>query len=382
MTRTAKNFLLASSALAFGAGLATFGAGAQAGDVVLYNLPTTTALQAGAFATARSAMPMLTDISQLPKAAAAKVRAAQSATRGSAGTAKAPKAVANGKSAQGAAAGTRGFGTGNHPFTTKGAYSQFTQYPVPLTPWRQAGKLLFTRNGLNFICSASLIRRGIAVTAAHCVNTFGTPTFNSATSFQPARHDGLTPYGTIAAITVAVPSAYVNGTDDCTVAGVVCANDVALVILSSNPGTAIGWYGTGSNGFGYTNTPFLGQTAAQITQLGYPGAFDSGNRMIRTDSLGVFADPNNVQIGSDQTGGSSGGPWLVNFGVAPSSTSTVPSENNSNLVVATTSWGFTDPNIKIQGASRFGNNTRFPAPGDTNITALINAACAAFPASC
>lgn len=273
-----------------------------------------------------------------------------------------------------------GFGTGNHPFSTKGAYSAFSSSPTNLHPWRPAGKLLFTRSGGSFVCSASMIKKGIAVTAAHCVVTFGTGPFNSSTSFQPARYDATAPYGTIVATDIWVPTAYLVGTDTCTVAGVVCNNDVAVIRLASNVGTTTGWYAYGVNGYGYTNSTFLTKTAAAITQLGYPVAFNLGLRMMRTDSLGYFATPNNVIIGSDQTGGSSGGPWIVNFGTTPTSTSPAPTENVSNVVVATTSWGYTSGLVKVQGGSRFGNNTQFPVT--TNIQALVNAACAAFPASC
>jgi hypothetical protein len=67
-------------------------------------------------------------------------------------------------------------------------------------------------------------------------------------------------------------------------------------------------------GYGYTP-----QNIAQLTQLGYPVALDGGLLMQRTDSYG-FVDgnaSNNTVIGSLQTGGSSGGPWLVNFGIKP-----------------------------------------------------------------
>jgi hypothetical protein len=48
--------------------------------------------------------------------------------------------------------------------------------------------------------------------------------------------------------------------------------------------------------------------------------------------------------------------------------------------VATTSWGYTALTQKVQGASRFGNNSRFTTR--TNIGALVADVCAATPAAC
>ncbi|MGQ0486266.1 MAG: trypsin-like serine peptidase [Hyphomicrobiales bacterium] len=376
--RKLSSILLASLGILFGH--AMLDVGAEAADVTSYRLPNTVPMSAEAAAKAKPVLPMLKDASQLPRAEFVKIRGA-SATQGSAGSRSAPKAVSHSGANDDVA--PMGFGTANHPFTTKGAFSTFSSSPTNLHPWRPTGKLLFTRKGQNFVCSASMIKKGILVTAAHCVVDFGgTQTFNSATSFQPARFDATTPFGTIVGVQIFVPTAYRNGTDTCTVAGVVCENDVAVVALASNIGLTTGFYGVGVNGFGYTDSLFLGKNAALINQLGYPVLFNSGLRMIRTDSLGFFATPNNVIIGSDQTGGSSGGPWLVNFGATPVSGNTVPLENTSNVVVATTSWGFISGAIKQQGASRFGNNTKFPGPGPTNITALINAACALHPLKC
>jgi hypothetical protein len=61
--------------------------------------------------------------------------------------------------------------------------------------------------------------------------------------------------------------------------------------------------------------------------------------------------------------------------------------SSSNIVVGTTSWGFTTVGINVQGASHFGQNFEFPlaaygAHGAGNIGALVNAACTANPTVC
>lgn len=264
--------------------------------------------------------------------------------------------------------------------------------PVFLRPWRAAGKLTMTFPNGNFICSTSVINRRLLVTAAHCVHEYGQGFAGFATevSFQPGRHGSLLHAGTWTASSLLVPTSYINGTDVCTVSGIVCENDIAVVVLNTGTGTnagksiaqVTGQFGVTDNNLPYTN--FLEQQAAQITKLGYPGAFDGGLKMIRTDSLGYLEAPNNIILGSNQTGGSSGGPWIVNFGPSPSAPSVpVPSFDNPNRVVGTTSWGFGNVNnLKVTGASKFGHNTAFPASGLTNIRSLTNAACAANAANC
>ena len=73
-------------------------------------------------------------------------------------------------------------------------------------------------------------------------------------------------------------------------------------------------------------------------------------------------------------GGSSGGPWLINFGVRPSLTGTTAgTAPDENVVVGVTSWGFVSNTPKEQGASPFLSG---------NIVPLVNSACSAVPAAC
>jgi hypothetical protein len=72
--------------------------------------------------------------------------------------------------------------------------------------------------------------------------------------------------------------------------------------------------------------------------------------------------------------GSSGGPWLNNFGIRPMLTG----QNNGtafnpNVVVGVTSWGAIDQSVKRQGASPFTSN---------NITSLVTSACNSQPTAC
>ncbi len=275
------------------------------------------------------------------------------------------------------------------PFTTRKASTATGAHrTIRHMPYAAAGKLFMDSGSGVFVCSASIIDRGLLVTAAHCVADFGLDFNYISAWFQPARNKGAIYYGTFSVIDAYVPTVYLDGDDVCDPlsVGIVCENDLAVLVTASNGGEIAdvvgGYYGTANNNYGYvTDYPATGRTAALITQIGYPVALHGGSQMIRTDSLGEHDAYNNVYIGSDQTSGSSGGPWLVNFGTPITSRQTTePEDNLDNRVVATTSWGFNDDTIKLQGASRFGNNTNFPTT--SNIDALRNAACTDYPSKC
>ena len=98
--------------------------------------------------------------------------------------------------------------------------------------------------------------------------------------------------------------------------------------------------------------------------------------MERNDSHGFksASNANNTIIGSLMCGGSSGGPWLVNFGIRPALTGTTNgTAPNPNIVVGVTSWGYVSNAVKQQGASPFLS---------TNIVPLVNAACVSSNPAC
>jgi hypothetical protein len=98
--------------------------------------------------------------------------------------------------------------------------------------------------------------------------------------------------------------------------------------------------------------------------------------MERTDAQGstVASSSNNTVIGSLMTGGSSGGPWLVNFGVAPALAGTsFGKAPNRNVVVGVTTWGSTNTAVEEMGAAPFTSK---------NIVVLVNKVCGKTPAAC
>jgi V8-like Glu-specific endopeptidase len=269
--------------------------------------------------------------------------------------------------------GSQDYGTNNHPFTTARAdgYSQATNTHFP---YRAAGKLYFLISGASYICSASLIKPGVIVAAAHCVANYGASQFYSGWQFVPGYRNGAAPYGTWTVAEVFILAAYYNGTDNCATYGIVCPDDVAVLVLNSSagayPGNTTGWFGYYYGG-GFTSTGL-----AQVTQLGYPAGLNHANYMERNDSYGYISssNSNNTIIGSNMNGGSSGGPWVENFGLPAGLTGeTNGSFPYTNTVIGVTSWGYTSTANKEQGASPFTSG---------NIQNLVTSACAAFPGAC
>ncbi|MCC2097262.1 MAG: trypsin-like serine protease [Hyphomicrobiales bacterium] len=282
------------------------------------------------------------------------------------------------------------------------------QVPVASRPYRLTGKLWARWGSSWYVCTASLIKKGVLVTAAHCVHDFGEGVagFADEVLWFPANwYSGGGPFGSYAGTNWLVPTPYVNGTDTCDPngPGVVCNNDIATVILEEKSGYPAGnnlggWYGYGWNGYSYVDSPALGASrVASITQLGYPVAFDSGYQMQRNHSIGRFLQTvvnghflKNTEMGSAMTGGSSGGPWLVNFGTVPNvntNNASLGVAADPNIVVGVTSWGYITVGVNVQGASWFGQNFEFPNAnyggyGAGNIGALVQATCLATPAAC
>ena len=97
------------------------------------------------------------------------------------------------------------------------------------------GRLLFTADGRQFVCSASMIAPNLVITAAHCVAEFGQSTCYSEVSFTASQ------YGTNGYLYVAnwaaiyLPTSYYDGSDVCDpgAPGIVCENDIALVVLEN-----------------------------------------------------------------------------------------------------------------------------------------------------
>ena len=253
-------------------------------------------------------------------------------------------------------------------------------------PYLTAGKLWMRKGGSWSVCSGSLIGKGVVATAAHCIADWGGGTSGLASDvyFIPAatKNNSISstagPIGTWKAKNMIYPNCYINGTCTNYASGVLSSNDLALLVLGGSVSKlpyakGAGYYGYGWNGYGFTTgNSLISRTKklGQITQLGYPAAIgdsrsNRGGAMIRTDSMAVYYQPKrnvkNFIWGSQQTGGSSGGPEITNFGRGPSHSSGAGTgiKKSRNILVGVTSWGYTDNTQQVQGASWFGQNKEF-----------------------
>jgi V8-like Glu-specific endopeptidase len=269
---------------------------------------------------------------------------------------------------------SQAFGSANLDFTR----SRITPTTVnKQVPFKGVGKLFFTIPGQgDFQCSASAIANRLIVTAGHCMYGGG---FYTNWSYIPG-YDGTKagtaqrPFGTWIWSRGIVPGPYASSS------GTVVNNyDFGILELADQAfgGAPLTLFKKTKVKFN-TATGHLFDTA--VTMLGYPCNFDNCNIMQRNDSSdhrgsGVPAGQNGdhaYEYGSDMTGGSSGGPWVENFGDPQSAAPGGPAFNVRNTIVAVTSYGFTDPAVRILGASEF----------NADFTSIKNTACAFQAGNC
>ena len=214
-------------------------------------------------------------------------------------------------------------------------------------PYRAAGKFFFTQPGVgNFVCSAGVISRRVIATAGHCVHrgSGGAAGFYTNFLFVPAYRNGAAPFLTWNWAFVVVTGTWAAGGG-----GVPNAADYAMLevqdrIVGGVPrqlGSLTGWFGWQT----------LSLSRNHTTKLGYPVNLDNG-QLMHQELSGNFRNtsPNNVEYGSHSRGGSSGGPWVQNFGAAAAGQ--VGGLNpGPNRVVGVTSYGYVSTDPKVQGAS-------------------------------
>lgn len=244
---------------------------------------------------------------------------------------------------------------------------------VPLTadqtyPYRAAGKLFFTIPGAgNYVCSASVIKPRVVLTAGHCVHagSGGAAGFFTNFLFVPAFRDGAAPFQSWSASYVNTTPTWASGNG-----AVPNAADYGMIEMQDKViGGVNRRIGEITGELGYQLNSLIPN---HVTMLGYPCNLDSCQKMHQNMAESFVAvAPNNVEYGSDMGGGASGGPWVQNFGVA-STGQTGGLNPGRNRVVGVTSYGYTSTAPKALGASIF----------DARFTTLLNDLCAHKAGNC
>lgn len=234
-------------------------------------------------------------------------------------------------------------------------------------PYRTIGKLFFRQPGIGFfVCSGAVLRKRLILTAGHCVHSGsdGVDGFFEDFVFVPAYQEGNAPYGVWEAAVVWTTNSWATGgglVPNRADFGIIELGDERFRKGDRKVRKRIGDV-TGTLGY-RTNALLPNHTK----QVGYPVAYDLGEIMHQVDSQSFAAfDLETVLYGNDMSGGSSGGPWIENFG-RPAGGQTGGGQPFPNLVVGVASFGFIPPpDFKLAGSSIL--NDEF--------LALVDAACA------
>lgn len=180
-----------------------------------------------------------------------------------------------------------------------------TLYGVGTTPYpyRTIGKIFFTEDGEDYECSGASIGGRAVLTAGHCVSD-GAGTYHSNWIFVPSYQDGKEPYGRWIAFWLATLSEFHQKQDR--------ARDVGFAAVRDKKGRKL------SQRVGFLGFAYNLARLRHWNMFGYPGDEPwDGEFMVETQASYAYIDaavtPNAIGIGTSQTGGCSGGPWLLRF---------------------------------------------------------------------
>jgi len=169
-------------------------------------------------------------------------------------------------------------------------------------PYLVVGKVFFTRNKKNYVCSGSQIQSNTILTAGHCVNNKTEGGWSTNFIFCPNY-----PFGTcVSARWLYAWNSWTNSMQ--------WPYDYAMCTFGGKQ-TFFSWSGTG------WNQPITKST--QLEALGYPAAAPyDGQKMYQVTSTAVVPETISVggtmELANTMTGGCSGGPWWnLNLGMGP-----------------------------------------------------------------
>jgi hypothetical protein len=216
------------------------------------------------------------------------------------------------------------FGSANFVFSR---YRLFPDKAYIKFPYRTIGKLFFTVPGQgNYVCSASVVNaanQSVVWTAGHCLASPNPPnaaTFHTNFLFVPGRRAGVSPFGSWTATGAAAPNGWLQS-------GLAEYDHGALVMsrggLSNGKiGDVVGFLGFVANVARQQHWHLHGYPAGlRDLATTAPGVQFSGEHQeicaaawaTNDQPSGNINNPPTVGVGCDKTGGTSGGPWLIDM---------------------------------------------------------------------
>lgn len=198
-----------------------------------------------------------------------------------------PRAKPQGKGKPGTGDGTGGYYTGGGEIV------------------ETTGKVFFTLTGTDYVCSGSATtsaNRDVVLTAGHCLNE-GPGDYATNWAFVPAYDDGARPFGTFTARSLVTTTEWASTGD--------FDYDVGFGVMNTLGGQHLTDV-VGSQGIGFN------QPRGELTYaFGYPAARPYDGTDIAWCYDTVFQDTyygsQDQGMDCDMTGGSSGGPWLIDY---------------------------------------------------------------------
>jgi V8-like Glu-specific endopeptidase len=187
-------------------------------------------------------------------------------------------------------------------------------------------------NGYDYSCSASALNSGskeLVLTAGHCVHGGAGGTWMSNWVFVPLYNYGSQPYGQWSAKYFTTFNSWMSSSD--------LSRDVGMVTVYPNGSGALVNV-VGGNGLAW-NWGFYNP----VTILGYPAEYpyDGGWQQACQGTTTRFGSEYDVALQCGFTGGSSGGPWLLQY------------DNNTGLGYANGAMSTLEPSTGWNRASYF-----------------------------